>query len=329
MNEWTMWIGIILLVVTLIDFIWTTLWIEGGAGPITNQLSNGIWRLMKKISRGNSKMLSLAGPLILVLTIIVWVSLFWTGWTFVFASHYGALFNTDNGLPADFMDHIYFTGYVFFTLGNGEIIPNGDNWKVMTIIATGTGMFSITFAVTYLLSVLSAVTQKRAFAQSVSGIGKSGTDIVKSAWNGQNLHNLDLLLNSFSTELSKLTAQHKAYPILHHYHSISPQTEGVVAVAALDEAITLIYASIPVKYWPNTLLLKENRSAIDDYLKTLHGTHIPTADEPPVPDPEILSEKGIPILNKDRYEQSFKEEIERRRQLFGLVKENASKWPND
>ncbi|AJD90381.1 membrane protein [Jeotgalibacillus malaysiensis] len=329
MNDLWMWIGLILLVVTLVDFIWTTLWVEGGAGPVTNHLSNGIWRFMKMISRGNSKILSLAGPLILVMTIICWVVLFWAGWTFIFASQYGALFNTQNGIPADFMDHVYFTGYVFFTLGNGEIVPNGDNWKVLTIIATGTGMFTITFAVTYLLSVLSAVTQKRAFAQSVSGLGRNGTDIVKSAWDGQNLHNLDLLLNSFSTELSKLTAQHKAYPILHHYHSINAQTEGVVAVAALDEAITLIYSGVPVKYWPNALLLKENRSAVDDYLKTLHGTHIhSSAEEPPVPDPAILSQAGIPTVDKEIFDVSVKESADRRKQLFGLIKDNASKWPD-
>ncbi|MBM7578005.1 potassium channel family protein [Jeotgalibacillus terrae] len=330
MNELYMWMGIALLAVVLVDFIWTTLWVEGGAGPVTNTLSNGIWRLMKGISMGNSKVLSLAGPLILVMTIIIWVIMFWAGWTFIFASQFGALFNTQNGLPADFMDHIYFTGYVFFTLGNGEIVPNGDNWKVLTIIATGTGMFSITFAVTYLLSVLSAVTQKRAFAQSVSGIGKSGADIVASAWNGKDLHNLDLLLNSFSTELSKLTAQHQAYPILHHYHSINAQTEGVVAVAALDEAMTLIYYSVPEKYWPNALLLKENRSAVDDYLETLDGTHIKIASEaPPAPDPVPLSNAGIPVMEKNSFESSVQQISDRRKQLYGLIIDNASKWPDE
>ncbi|WP_208528143.1 potassium channel family protein [Jeotgalibacillus salarius] len=330
MNELYMWIGITLLVIALIDFIWTTLWIEGGAGPITNNLANVTWRVTKLISGGNSTILSLAGPLALVMIIIVWVVLFWSGWTFVFASQYGALFNTENGLPADFMDHIYFTGYVFFTLGNGEIVPNGNNWKMMTIIATGTGMFSITFAVTFLLSVLEAVTQKRAFAQSVSGIGKSGADIVRSAWNGKDLHNLDLLLNSFSTELSKLTAQHKAYPILHHYHSINAQTEGVVAVAALDEAITVIYHSVPKRYWPNALLLKENRSSIDDYLQTLHGTHIGSAkEEPPIPDIALLSEAGIPVNEKQEFESAVKQLSDRRKQLLGLLKDNDSKWPGE
>lgn len=330
MNEWYIWIGVILLVVTLIDFIWTTLWVEGGAGPITNHLSNGIWKMMKGISAGNSKVLSLAGPLILVMTIVVWVAMFWAGWTFIFASQYGALFNTENGLPADFMDHIYFTGYVFFTLGNGEIVPNGDNWKILTIIATGTGMFSITFAVTYLLSVLSAVTQKRAFAQSVSGIGKSGADIVSSAWNGQDLHNLDLLLNSFSTELSKLTAQHKAYPILHHYHSINAQTEGVVAVASLDEAISLIYHSVPKPHWPNALLLKETRSSINDYLETLHGTHIsPAAEEPPLPGTGSLRKAGIPVKDDETFKEAAEQSSKRRKQLFGLIKDNKSRWPDD
>ncbi|KIL51722.1 membrane protein [Jeotgalibacillus alimentarius] len=328
MNELYMWIGIALLAIALIDFIWTTLWVEGGAGPVTNTFSNGVWRVMKGISMGNSSILSLAGPLILVMTIIIWVIMFWAGWTLIFASQFGSLFNTQNGLPADFMDHIYFTGYVFFTLGNGEIVPNGDNWKILTTLATGTGMFSITFAVTYLLSVLSAVTQKRAFAQSVSGVGKSGTDIVTSAWNGRDLHNLDLLLNSFSTELSKLTAQHQAYPILHHYHSINSETEGVVAVSTLDEALTLIEKGVHKKAWPNALLLKETRSSVEDYLNTLNGTFIRSSKHaPPVPDLAELNKEGIPVVGENEFQAAVEQLSSRRKKLLGLIEDNKSNWP--
>lgn len=55
-------------------------------------------------------------------------------------------------------------------------------------------MLFITLIVTYILSVLDAVTQKRSFAMGVSGLGKQGTETVKKGWNRDNeeLREIDL-----------------------------------------------------------------------------------------------------------------------------------------
>ncbi len=59
--------------------------------------------------------------------------------------------------------HVYFR--------NGDLAPNGGLWKLVTVIETAQGLLTITFSVTYLISVLSAVNQKRSFAQSVLSLG--------------------------------------------------------------------------------------------------------------------------------------------------------------
>lgn len=41
-------LGAAIIIVTLIDIIWTTLWVDGGAGWITDRLTTGIWRRILK-----------------------------------------------------------------------------------------------------------------------------------------------------------------------------------------------------------------------------------------------------------------------------------------
>lgn len=168
-----------------------------------------------------------------------------------------------------------------FTLGNGDLAPNGGLWKLVTIIETAQGLLTITFSVTYLISVLSAVNQKRSFAQSVLSLGHDGTEIVHNAWNGKDFHDIDFLLVAASSELGKLTAQHNAFPILHFYHSTQHQESSIIAVAVLDEALTIFKYGIPEQYQPNQLHIKEARSSIKNYLDTVHTAYIHPAEQAP------------------------------------------------
>lgn len=172
--------GISLVALAIIDFIWTTLWVDGGAGPLTNRLSSAYWTLHKTISNGRPKLLSLGGPFVLILTLSMWIFLLWTGWTLIFAST-SDIVDTKDGGPMSWIENAYYAGYLIFTLGNGEFAPDDGIWQIIAILATGTGMLFITFGVTYLLQVLSAVTDKRSLASSISGIALDPAAFVNRA----------------------------------------------------------------------------------------------------------------------------------------------------
>ncbi|KUP31867.1 potassium channel family protein [Bacillus halotolerans] len=328
MNEMYIIAGILLLAAGMIDFIWTTLWLESGAGPITRCLSAWLWKGFRKISGDHAKVLSTAGPLLLCMTLLVWIGLFWSGWTFIFSSDPHSLVVTQSKEPASWSDRAYFSGYVMFTLGNGDLTPNGALWKLVTVGATAEGLLTITFSVTYLISVLSAVNQKRSFAQSVLSLGHNGTEIVQTAWNGRHFHDMDLLLATFSSELGKLTAQHNAFPILHFYHSTQREESSVIAVTVLDEALTILTYGIPKQYLPNQLHIKEARSSVKNYLDTVHTAYIhPAEQEPPEPSLLKLRDCGIPTLSEQTFRTAVKSLKERRQLLLGIVQAGARKWP--
>lgn len=329
MNEWYAIAGFILLGIGLIDFVWSTLWVEGGSGPVTTRLSAGAWKVFRTLFAKRSRMLSLAGPFIILLTVLTWIGMFWVGWTLVFASDPHSLIDTRTDTVASWGERFYFSAYALFTLGNGSIIPNGTRWEMATIATTATGMLSITLAVTYLISVLSAAAQKRAFAQNVFGIGRSGEEIVLEAWNGSDFHDLDLLLHDCASQLSNLTAQHHAYPILHYYHSEKEDQSGSAAVAILDDTVSLLHCGVRSSGLTNRLILKEARSSIDSYVNALEaGSSHKTSEKPEAPSLAALRAQGIPVHSDEYFETALKPFDEHRQKILGILQMSARKWPN-
>jgi len=318
--------GISLVALAIIDFIWTTLWVDGGAGPLTNRLSSAYWTVHKTISNGRPKWLSLGGPFVLILTLSMWIFLLWTGWTLIFAST-SVIVDTKDGGPMSWIENAYYAGYLIFTLGNGEFAPEDGIWQIIAILATGTGMLFITFGVTYLLQVLSAVTDKRSLASSISGIALDPASFVNRAWNGQNFDNVNLLLDTFANDLSGIVAKHDAYPVLHYYRSATSDRSLSLNIVVMDEALTLLTHGIPTQHQPNRLLIQELRSSITSYLDTLHSSSIEAS--PVVPPHQVLGNLNneIPLVDPADYEKTMEQLETRRRKLLGLLEMTEEEWP--
>lgn len=127
--------------------------------------------------------MSLAGPLILVFTIALWIVLIWAGWTFIFTGSENALIDTRDRGPISWAERIYFVAYTMFTLGNGDFAPADGVWQIATALMTASGMLSVTLIVTYVLSIIGAVVEKRSFASTVTGVGNRGEAFVRAGWN--------------------------------------------------------------------------------------------------------------------------------------------------
>lgn len=327
MNVTYLVLGVLLLAVSITDLLWTTLWIEGSAGPLTTRLMRRTWQVIRGAASGNSRVRSLSGPFILVLSLAVWFALIWAGWTLVFASSESALIDTRNPGPISWSERIYFTGYTIFTLGNGDFAPRDGVWQLATALATASGMLFVTMSVTYVLSVLDAVSQKRAFANDVIGLGMQGGEIVRTGWNGENLRNLDLPLNTVASELNSLLSNHQAYPILHYFHSAEDENSAVIAIPILDETLTVLKFGIPAEIRPNMAVVDNARSGIESYVETLD---VPTqrADEAPdPPDLSLLRDAGISTVSDDEFRTALSDLETRRRKLRAVVEADAREWP--
>lgn len=330
MNIFYLLLGLTLLLLAILDLLWTTLWVDGSAGPISSRLTTLLWKGLRLLAGGRARVLSLAGPIILSLTLFTWIALIWAGWVFLFAGGDQALIDTRAQEPVTWSGRIYFVAYTMFTMGNGDFTPKDGVWQIATSLTTASGMLFVTLSVSYILSVFSAVTVKRSFASTVTGLGKQSEAFVKSGWNGEDFHHLDVPLSALAAQLSTLAAQHKAYPILYYYHSQQDAQASAIAVAVLDDALTLLCSGVPEERWPNPVILQNARASARYYLDALDSAHIePAANVPPPPELEPLKEAGIPTLPEATFTQALDELQQRRRKLLGMIQADARSWPGE
>lgn len=321
-------LGITLLVVVVVDALWTTLWVDGSGGPITSWATTWMWRgALAAIGRQHHHRLSLFGPIILMSTVVMWIALLWAGWVVLFGSEGSSLLHAHNQTPADWSARFYFVGYMMFTAGNGDFSPNGDSWQVAGALTNASGMLVATLAITYLLSVVSAVVRKRAFASAVTGLGMEPEDVIRNAWDGRDLHTLDSTLNSLASQLSTLSEQYLSYPVLQYYHAARPDKSPILAIAVLDDALTLLRFGVHEEQRPNPVILRASRAAVASFLDTLPSAFIHAAPQaPPPPDLDRLRQLGIPTVNDADFAAALEQLTDRRRKLLGLVRNDGWNW---
>ncbi|WP_049900208.1 hypothetical protein [Natrinema sp. J7-1] len=330
MNPVSLVVGVAVLGTGIVDIIWTTLWVDGGSGPVSGRLTTGVWKGLRAATGDRNRALSLAGPLILILTLAMWIGLIWIGWTIIFSSEPLAVVTSRTGGPADWWGRFYYVAYTMFTDGNGDYTPvyGGNVWEVASAFTTASGMAFVTLGVSYVLTVLGAVADKRSFASTVTGLGTRSEAVLRTGWNGTDFRGLELTVESLAADLSSLAEQHKSYPILHYYHSEQAERASAVAVPILDEALMLSRYAMPEEAGLDPALVENGRSSARSYLETLDESFIdPAPSVPRAPDLDRLREDDIPTVSDEAFAEALADLTDRRRRLLGVVEADAWEWP--
>ena len=315
-------LGTVLVLAALYDELKTTVSAQGGA-PLTSALSAGLWALL---GRGPAHSLSrrAAGGTILTLIPVAWTLLLWTGWVLVFASAEGAVVDASSSAPADFPARVYFVGFTLFTLGNGDYVPSGPTWQVLTAVASFTGLFLVTLSITYLLPVVQAVAQKRSLAGRIHSLGATGAAITSHARGPGS--SLDRQLEAVASDLTLHGERHLVYPVVHYFQSDEARTALAPRLAALSDALLLMRHGLPETDRPDPTALASVASALDGYLDTIRGTLASPSEDAPPPPPAAGLDRAAP--EADRAIAAAGRDRERQRRLLrGIVRQSGHEWP--
>lgn len=323
--------GLVLLLWGLLEGLWTTIWVDGNAAPLTSRFTTAIWKVFRKVvPTGKNKTLSLAGPIILAGTVVIWVLLIWLGWTLIFYSDSSSILVKATNSSPDFSDGLWYVAYSMFTVGNGDFTPQGDWWQIASSLVAFTGMSMVTLSITYVLQVISAVANKRAFASEVTSIGSTAEEFVIKQWTGNDFGAIELQLNSLSGKLSQLNEQHMAFPILHYYHAAREEKSQDIAIAILDDALSLIKLGMEKKDLPPETILSSARHSIDSFLTTVEQAFIkPSTQIPAPPNISRVREEGVPVIEENKFYEKLAKEDDRRRLILGLINNGAWRWPGE
>lgn len=139
-----------------------------------------------------------------------------------------------------------------FTLGVGDFVATSEAWRLATAVASFSGLFLVTLAITYLISVVSAVVARPALAVDVRGLGESAAEMAVIGWADQQFTSTYLQqLMALSSEVATTSEQHLAYPISHSFHSASAATSAPLALAELDDVVQLLTAGLAPEARPD------------------------------------------------------------------------------
>lgn len=321
-------IGGILVLVVVIDVLLTTLRITGG-GPLTNRIAQGLWQIALRVHRvsPDHQRLSWIGFGIVLITMLVWLLLLWVGWTLVFFGDERAIINAQTNAPADVWERAYAVGYSLITLGLGDYRPDGRIWQIATVIASANGFLLVTLIVTYLLPLVSAVSEKRHFAAYVQSLGASPTDIIINGWNGHNFDDLSSHMASLTSALLMITQHYLAYPIVYCFHDTNARYSWAVSVSRLAEALHLINFAVAPEYRPEATTRCTLQRALDTYAVTVRSTTLRTLPDPPAyPAIAALQAHGIPIVEEAELHAALDEQEATRRTLRAQVEWNGWRW---
>jgi hypothetical protein len=321
--------GVIIILTIYADFAYTTL-STNGAGFISNIVTQAIWKIFILLSGGNGSrfILKFAGVATVVALLIFWVAMIWMGNALIFLSDRSSVVDSITNTPVGSFDVVYFVGYTIFTLGNGDLKGGDTLWRNYSAIVSVSGLSILTIAISYMVQVLSAVTDKRHLSIYISSMGDSPQKILMQAWNGRNFEKLEPHFLELTTRILYHDQNYLSYPILHQFHSTKAKEAEGINLVALDEAISMLLICVPKEHRPASLDVSALRKSITAYLINLEDNFFSMAKHsPPLPDLKVLKDAGIPVIEDEAYIQERYHELEdRRRLLMAYLHHQAWEW---
>lgn len=262
----------------------------------------------------NRKVLNGAGIMIIMATLATWVIILWAGQTLIYMSQAEAVVNSTTNVPATLKERIYFVGYNLSTMGNGDFKGGTEEWLIYSAIISFSGLIMITIAITYMVPILSAVTERRSLSVRIASIGDSAQQMLLKNWNGRDFKALESHLNGLAQPLAKQGQMHLAYPVLHYFYHSEKNVALLPNITALDEALTILLLYVPAASRPSSQTLIPVRNALTTFLSSLIAiTPSPETTEEPEHDVSELEEAGILL---QRPETEVMSKLTKRRKLL-------------
>ena len=233
--------GLLVLGVVVADVVATTISAGMPGGFLTRRIGLWLWHRSVHLARGRHRALQVAGLGIVLTIIAAWVGLIILGWALVLIP-LGGIEHGSTGLPASWADGLYYAGYTVSTMGNGDLVATTAIGRAATVLASVSGLLTLTMCITYLVPVLSATAQKPQLAATLYALGPTPGQVAQRLWPGGEVADDHGLTTDLAFRIREMTQQHYSYPVLHFLHSEHRRTAVAPGIAVLDEAL---HAALP------------------------------------------------------------------------------------
>lgn len=219
--------GLVLLVAY--DVYATILHARARSGPVGETLNSIAWRAARFVAfrlprQRRHKTLNMVGPLLLPLLLIIYLLLLVSGFALIYYAHMPAQFVVEpEAASHPFIESIYFSGITLTTVGYGDIAPHTPAMRLVALIESASGFALISLAVTYLITVYSALERKRAVALSFYHQAEEGADVagfIAHHFVEGRFYGLEATLRLATRDIQGLLESHVEHPVIHYFHPV-------------------------------------------------------------------------------------------------------------
>ncbi len=220
--------GVALILVGILDVFFTVLHYDG-FGFLSSRLYNKLFNAVRLVTRPLPRTyralgLSMAAPLMVPVTITVWISLVALGYALIYYSGMDEEFFSLPGrtLEPSFLEALYFSGTSVSTVGFGDITPTNTFYQALAVSEALIGFGILTLAITYVLGVYNVLQQLGVVSAGLYHQAQDTSDpwsILAPHFPGGQHRGLETHLMYLHQGLVEIYEGIRQYPIVYYYHS--------------------------------------------------------------------------------------------------------------
>lgn len=230
--------GTLLLALTAVDVFMTVFHPEGHGGPLLRRQTRIVWGVFRAFGRDGrgrprAQWLAFGGPVLALLTPLVWILLLIAGFALLFFPSAHGFHISPGRLDSDWIAAVYLSGYSATTLGIGDVVPSSGTLRLLVVCEALSGFALVSAAISYVLAVYRERAVMSALARDVATHLRHGDEPFPrhdapthcSAWAEW--------LGGVGAALGQLRQSHAQYPLLHYFRPSDPAAALPVQLGAL------------------------------------------------------------------------------------------------
>ncbi len=324
-------LGIALYALVMIDVFMTTLSMHGG-GPLTTVVTRFVNMLVSfnidaaRTSKNGEKEHKLSyfarySHMFLTLSLFgTWFFGLTVAMTLVLSSDPSsvALANASEQ-GSVWLNRLYFVGASLTTAGFGDFVPQGVKWQIFTVIMAISGLVVSSLGIAYVVNLVSAVVAQRKLSRAISNLGSTPAEILAGQYHNGNFSEFGAVCHALADDLLMHTGRHMAYPMIHYVHAVDNRECLPVAIAALDDAMSILVFNVPKPAQPTFASLLALRRAVTAYLESLDETYLTDLPEEPAwPEINFIAQHWtlIPEQRQLNLDEDERQQLSKRRRLL-------------
>jgi len=210
--------------------------------------------------------LGIYGPISLLALLTVWALCVILGFAFLHTA-----LNSQIGPAANygsFLTDLYYSGTTFFTLGLGDVAPQGALARTLTVIEASVGFGMLALVMGYLPVLYQAFSRREvniSMLDARAGSPPTALELLRRHREAQAMPNLDQWLHDWERWAADLMESHLSYPVLCFFRSQHDNQSWLAALSTVLDTCSLVMVGIDgIPKWQAQLTFKMARHALVD-----------------------------------------------------------------